>query len=108
MGVLLVVGGIAVATDADRFGAILGFLALLWSLFGLLPLAAQAMDDPANEGERRTFGSGLTAALAAIFIIPSLAAAIIFLTQIRSGLSAYDECIDDPDTTFSQCQELEE
>jgi hypothetical protein len=86
-------------------------LAALVALFIILMRGAAAMNEPGN------FGQGLTAVIAAVFLLPAAIGASVFLgaafgvsdalDDFSPGRSSYDECMVAPDTTYEECLELQ-
>ena len=104
---VLVLGGLFGAY-AWMPGVAIVALAGLVALFFSLVQGAAAMNEPGN------FGQGLTAVIAAVFVLPAAIGASVFLgvasgvsDALDDGESSYSECMADPDTTFQECQELE-
>lgn len=106
---VVIFGGIVGA--AWPSGVILVAIVGLGALFVILVQGAQAMNEPGN------FGQGLTAVLSALILLPGAIAASVVL-GVTVGVAdafdddspgvdmSYDECMADPDTSWSECQEL--
>jgi hypothetical protein len=108
---------IGVAVLGAIFGAVwplgLGLVTLLAlvALFFILTHGAAAMNEPGS------FGQGLTAVIAAVFLLPGAIGAAVFLgaafrvsdalDDFSPGTSSYEDCMVDPDTTYEECLELE-
>lgn len=121
---LLVLGGGAAASGQTELALILGGLTVLWSWFGILPLAAKAID------QRSGVGHAFISCLMAVFVIPALAGGLVAIAGAQevsssfddisedfdfedtgddfedTGNTAYDECMEDSSTTYAECQEI--
>jgi hypothetical protein len=97
------------------FVVLLGAGTVLYAIFGLLPMAARAID--AKSG----IGHACISLIVAVLVIPATASGFMFVSAeveadaLREEIDSYvdtsdmdyEECMDDPDTTLEQCEALE-
>ncbi len=115
---VLVFAGGAAASGQTGFAVVVGGLAVLWAWFGILWLAAKAID------QRSGVGHAFVSCLVAVFVIPALAGGLTVMAGAQevsntfdevsedldsfgdTGNSDYDACMEDSSTTWEECERL--